>query len=760
VRAHLIVGDLPQQHRTFGAARLSTWVAMASTAAAALYVVGVRAQRGFVPAHDLYAYFYPKALYALASVRDGGRGLLWNPYQNCGQPFFAISQTGVLYPPYFFFLLFEPELALRAVLFVHLLIAGSGAFFLCRELGARPVAAVAGALAFQLSHAMVGLTASSPTHGAPFAWMPLILFLCERLLRAPSLRRACLLAIVLAVSMLPGMPQTVFFIYQVIVLRVVYELATRRGEHPLRPALPIGLALLIAVPLAAVQLVPELENAGASLRGAKLAPAELDPYGAWTLADLRGQLEKRATTQPFMLVPTLLGLTGLLAAKTRRLTAFYAGTATLFTVLAIGSGSPLYDLYIRFPVAGAFRIPGRFLWITGFCLAPLTALGIEAIASASRAPARGRAMLAAALTALPLLALWWLTPKGFSPAEWTAALLIVAGSCAAFAVPGLSGWIPGVFLAALLLQVLVGPYLLHVHLLRSAPEFFAAEPAFARLRQSVGAQDRLYLLHDRGYEFMAKSASLFRMPSVLDYEPLTTQRYAEYSVMLRTGEPMRNANSFIYSGPKLGAGWRRPLLDLTAARFVIVSESERAQVEQVVPPLQWIDTVDGLSLYENPRRLPRAFFVPRVEVVSDPAAVLRRLAQGADDLRRVALVEAPPSSGFLGADAATVGASVRFARNDPEDLILEVDAPVRGFLVLSDQYFSGWSATVDGRPAPIERANYAFRLVEVPAGRSTVTFRYAPRSLWVGAGVSAASAMAVAALLLYTRRRPPADAAR
>jgi len=50
----------------------------------------------------------------------------------------------------------------------------------------------------------------------------------------------------------------------------------------------------------------------------------------------------------------------------------------------------------------------------------------------------------------------------------------------------------------------------------------------------------------------------------------------------------------------------------------------------------------------------------------------------------------------------------------------------RGFLVLSDQYFPGWFASVNGRSAPIQRANYAFRLVEVPAGQSTVEFWYSP----------------------------------
>lgn len=743
--------------RILRATPLSTWVALAVAVAVAVYVVTVRSRHGFAPAHDLYAYFYPKALYALASLQDGGRGLLWNPYLNCGQPFLAISQTGVLYPPYLLFLVFDPELALRAVLVVQLVVGGVGAFFLCRVLGARPLAGLSGALAFQLSNAMVGLTASSPTHSAPFSLLPLILFCFERVLRAPGLRRAGVLAFLIAVAILPGMPQTVFFIYQVLGLRLLYELATRRIERRGPLLLMVAAALLLPVPLAAVQLFPELENARASFRGLKLGAIELDPYGAWTLDELRQQLTWRVSTQPFMLVPCLLSLVGLLSRRTRRLTVFYAATAVLFGMLAMGTGSALYDLYIRLPVAGAFRMPSRFLWITGFCLAPLSALAVEAVASQASATARWRALPAAALTGLPLLVLWWFTPAGFSGVEWVAAGLVVAASCTAFLMRGVARWSGGALLAALVLQLLFGPYMLHVRLLPAAPDFYASEGAFRRLRDNLGPEDRLYLLYDKGYDFMAKSASLYRMPAVLDYEPLTTRRYAEYSVMLRTGAPMTSANTFIYSGPTLADGFSRRLLDLTAARYVITVDGMRPSVERMVPPLRLVDTVAGLSLYENSRRLPRAFYVPRLAVVSDPAALLQRLAIGDDDLRRVALVETPPPSGFVGAGEASDGGSVHFERNDPEDLLLQVDAPARGFLVLSDQFFPGWSATVNGEPVPIQRANYAFRLVEVPAGRSSVAFRYQSRSLRLGAGVSVLTAMVVVVLMLRSPRRRAAE---
>jgi hypothetical protein len=163
-------------------------------------------------------------------------------------------------------------------------------------------------------------------------------------------------------------------------------------------------------------------------------------------------------------------------------------------------------------------------------------------------------------------------------------------------------------------------------------------------------------------------------------------------------------------------------------------------------------TAGDVRVYENPTALPRAFYVPRVEVVADAAQLLERLATGRDDLRQVALVEEPPPSGYLGEPPGPGQAHVEFVTNDPEHLVLRVHAPRRGFLFLSDQYFPGWQATVDGAPIPIVRANYVFRLVAVPSGDSVVDFRYAPASVRAGALVTGLTVLGVVGLLVAAPR--------
>lgn len=89
-------------------------------------------------------------------------------------------------------------------------------------------------------------------------------------------------------------------------------------------------------------------------------------------------------------------------------------------------------------------------------------------------------------------------------------------------------------------------------------------------------------------------------------------------------------------------------------------------------------------------------------------------------------------------------------------VLIETDNLRDGLLVLSDNYYPGWYASVDGAPTQILRANHTMRAVNVPAGRHLVSFRFIPAAFFVSMYVSlAAAAVTLAALILsfFMRRR-------
>jgi hypothetical protein len=211
---------------------------------------------------------------------------------------------------------------------------------------------------------------------------------------------------------------------------------------------------------------------------------------------------------------------------------------------------------------------------------------------------------------------------------------------------------------------------------------------------------------------------------------------------------MTRIGEFYYplKGP-LSPSLRRRLLDMAGVRYIVADSTVDRTVDVVQPPPALITEREGLRVYENAHALPRARYVPRVEVVPDPHAQLRRLANGNDDLLRLALVENEPPDGFRGVGPYEGTGSVRFVADEPEHLVIDVDATERGFLLLSDHYFPGWEAQVSGGAVPIQPANFLFRLIEVPAGPSRVELRYRPRSVRIGAIVSALTVAIVAMML-------------
>jgi hypothetical protein len=719
---------------------------------------------------DIYSYYLPNILYALQRLGDGGEGLLWNKFQNCGQPSLGLSSTGPLYPLNLLFLVLPAQQALDGVIVANFAIAGIAMYALARELGTSRAAAFCGALAFELGTATVDLSTWGPQMSSPHVWTPAALLFCERLLRAPSPGNAIGLGIVLAVPLLPGFPQSVVFTYQLVALRAVFELVTRRMPRPWYTFALLALGLVLAPLLDAVQLVPAIEMASQSVRSDPLTMDEIRSGGFLTWEHVRLTWRHRFDLlHPFIVVPCVIAGASWLHAPTRRRAVFYTLAGVLFMLLALGPATPVFDLYLRLPLGRMFREPGRFTWAASFCLAVLTAFGTDAILQPPRDAPWWRRWSPVGLCAAALVAVYFVIMQRLLPSEWTFVALVFAGAvlarlapswqrlAAAFVIAGTAANLLSYESALLPLDALMSRRVPLRRHMADTGVLYAQRDLLDGLRRRMSPQDRLYILHQHpSYSLMAKTASLFQLPAIQDYEPQPTRRSAAYWLMLNTGAPMRNLLQYYFQlAPKMPASFRRRLLDLAAARYVI-ADAKVDNTTVLSPPLVRLDVSADrtINVYDNPQALPRARFVPFVGVVRDTRVLLQRLAWGIFDLRQMALLEEPPPSGFHGNVAGAATGVADIVVDEPERVVVRVRAPARGFLHLADQYFPGWHATVNGAPAPIMRANYLFRLVEVPAGESTVEFRYRPASVRIGAAISAATVLAlIAAAIVRSRRR-------
>jgi uncharacterized membrane protein YfhO len=97
--------------------------------------------------------------------------------------------------------------------------------------------------------------------------------------------------------------------------------------------------------------------------------------------------------------------------------------------------------------------------------------------------------------------------------------------------------------------------------------------------------------------------------------------------------------------------------------------------------------------------------------------------------------------------------AAQVTRYTPTAIDVQVDAPEAGYLVLSETWYPGWSAAVDGQPAPVEQVNGTLRAVPVPQGAAAVTLRYWPPALTWGLIMAAGGLLLVLLALATVRPR-------
>lgn len=158
--------------------------------------------------------------------------------------------------------------------------------------------------------------------------------------------------------------------------------------------------------------------------------------------------------------------------------------------------------------------------------------------------------------------------------------------------------------------------------------------------------------------------------------------------------------------------------------------------------------IDGMSL--NLHALPRAYFIVPSQVPSEIQTVASLSCWSVHQGVQVIDPETGQgASGFFRKDAASI------VSYEPERVEIATDSPRDGYVVLSDTYRPGWSASVDGAPTPILRAHTALRAVRVPSGRHRAVLSYRPASFRAGAAVSllAVAIVVFAPLIAFLHRR-------
>lgn len=163
----------------------------------------------------------------------------------------------------------------------------------------------------------------------------------------------------------------------------------------------------------------------------------------------------------------------------------------------------------------------------------------------------------------------------------------------------------------------------------------------------------------------------------------------------------------------------------------------------------------AISTLEDKHPLPRAWIADRAEVLTDENAILKRMADPYFDASGTVLLEKPPRISLT----PGTGPAGQCTAKKLEDGSLEImtECSRNGYLVISEMYYPGWHATIDGQEFELERADYLINAIPLPAGKHRVVYAYRPMSFRLGAAGTLLACVAALFIAFYPRRKlnPP-----
>jgi hypothetical protein len=697
------------------------------------------ADRASLPRGDLTDQYFPLQFFAAGQLA-AGRLPGWDPYINAGQPGLADVQTGTYYPPNLvaglvLALLGRPFSldVLAAQVVLHFSLASLFTYLLVRQLarqaGARRAAArLAGAVA-ALSFAYAGYLTSFPVQQLTIletaVWLPLVLYFLDRaVLSTRPMPQLLLAGGALACVLLAGHPQTAMYVvYAAVVYGALAWHLRRSGREERREARGFaragGLALYALLPvalggaLAAVQLVPALSFIARSTRAGLdyLAVSWGFPLSEATHLLYPGYFG--GSPQYVGILSPILAVAALLVPRLRTRVVFWLVLAGLSFLLAFGGNTALYPAaYLLLPGFGAVRNQERIIYLFSLAVGILAGVGslvlVQPLPPAQRRGLRCMGqVLAWAWVAMVVLAFFFY--MGHLQAEGQGVeinffqgllrhhvlLLLVLGGAALLFWLRSSGRGRRAWLAVLALG------LIWLNLFTVNWQYNQVEPAASATFPETGV-----------VSFLKAQPGIFRISSA-GLLPGGASAGIVYGIEDITGNTPLRLAAFESFEEGLGA-WRR--WQLLNVRYVL---SER---DLEGPGLERVHEEGEIKVYGVGDPLPRAWVVHDV-VRADDDEALAILDGEAFDPRQTAVISDLEAEVRL-AGGQREGSTARVVEARPGRLVLEVAPGGDGLLVVSQSFYPGWQARVDGRRVPIVRADYLLQGVPVDAGSRLVELTY------------------------------------
>lgn len=690
---------------------------------------------------------YPFRHFAATSLAMGQLPL-WNPYTFNGMPFLADIQTTVFYVPSLFLTIFVRDGSLNfywleLIIILHFLLAGVGMFYLAKSFKLHNVPSLVAGAAYMLSGYMI-VHAIHQQNVTLVAWYPFVVLLFRKALSERGWLYVLLCALVLGHSILAGYPQLSLYLYALLGVYFLFELLTTHSRDQLLSRDSVTMVakaaaiVVISVALAMIQLLPTFELSDLSQRAQITFEKASEGSLAWSqLATLffpkmfgtagangyeyfgPGQYFYFWETCVYLgILPLLLMMSSIAFWRKSKYIPLLIGLALFSLLFALGDNFVLFKFFYEFvPGFSKFRIPARMGILLVFSASLLTAFSLQYILYEEKADKRTLRNILIASFAVGAAAYALILSGSFAGSLTNVQFSQVADLVA-----------KGVHPSFVLLLISVGLLFLIVLKTRMTQFWglalvgllFVDAYLFGGNQNTSSTNPSEYFKRTAGLiDFVKKEneSEIFRINTRNPNGMITdrNQGMIDRVFMMEGYTPLalqRLYGSF-YSGDYL--------FDLLNVKFRTVT-----------------DTATGnLNFVANPTYLPRAFFLYDMHVVDTEQELLDYLKSPEFQYRKTAVLEKNPGR-TLSEPSSAPQWKATITNYENNRIALNVRTSHDGLLVLSETYYPGWKAYVDGIETEIFRTDYNLRSFFVNAGEHKVEVKFEPKSfvqgMWISIG--------------------------
>ncbi len=710
---------------------------------------------------------YPWRQLAIDQLKQG-QIPWWNPYSFSGTPLLANLQSAPFYPLNLLYWVFPFNSAWILQVLLQPVLATLFTFLFLRSLKLSPLSAFIGGLTFAFSGFMtVWLQLNTVGHAA--LWLPLLLWSLSKATKHPIYYSLSTLA--LTSSFLAGHIQTSLYVTLFAIVYLFFLHFQPRPQptqlprfhlHFLGPFLVFLSTFLLILPqylptFELLRLAPRQQSDPAIFNQFLLPPSHLvtliapNFFGNPATNNYWGQ-----DYGEFMAYFGLVGLILVLISFTQKsktpLHRFFIATFFITLFLSLPHSISRLPLLLRLPLFSS-SAPSRILFLTHFSAAILTAFGYQLISHPkSRFPFKLLLFITSTLILLWIITTgsWFSTTDPVATSQWRVASrnLIIPSLLFLFSTPILflrHRRLPFVYLRLPVLFLLIPLSLLDFSLFSNKylpftePKFiFPSNPLFSKLQQSP---DYSRFFGDFTASVTSNTSIPYHLYSPEGYDSLYSSRYGTLlTYAANQGQP---SNSIPRSDANLPINqdnfYRQRLQDLLSIKYILHKndfphsdfDHDISRFPESDYQLIWQQA--NFQIYHNLSALPRAYLVSHVikHNFNQDQQVLDTLFDPKFDPTTSIVIQDHNHVSFPGFTTPKPPApySLHIDSYTPHQIDITISTPADQFLVLTDTYYPGWKAYLDGTPLAILPANYIFRTVFVPAGQHQLVFRYQPQLL-------------------------------